>query len=66
MFKMDFATDNAAFDDMPATESARILREIARKIETGEQLGGGPIRDANGNRIGHWELTPYRDKRPPA
>ena len=57
MFKMEFATDNAAFDDMPATECARILRDIARKIETGERLDGGPIRDINGNRIGHWELA---------
>ena len=63
MFKAEFSTNNAAFDDMPATESARILRQIADNIESGAQLGGGAIRDANGNTVGHWELTPYRDKR---
>ncbi len=58
-FKAEFDTDNAAFDDAPASEAARILREIARKIEQGEDLGGGKIKDVNGNTIGHWELTPY-------
>lgn len=62
MFKAEFSTDNAAFDELPATESARILRVIARQIETGERLGGGPIFDVNGDRVGWWELTPYRDR----
>lgn len=59
MFKLHFDTDNAAFSDDPANEAARILREIADKLERGESLGGGPIRDANGNRVGHWEMTPF-------
>lgn len=59
MFRCEFITDNAAFDDAPASETARILREIARKIEQAADLGGGPVRDANGNTIGHWDLTPY-------
>lgn len=58
MFRCEFSTDNASFDDAPASETARILREIARKIETGEDLGGARIRDDNGNTIGHWELRP--------
>lgn len=52
MFKCNFETDNAAFDDAPASETAR-------KIEQGDDLGGGPIHDVNGNRVGYWELTPY-------
>lgn len=63
MFKIEFSTDNAAFDDAPASEVARILRKIARQVEQGDPLGGGPVHDANGNRVGHWELTPYTGKR---
>lgn len=62
MFKCSFSTDNAAFDEFPASETARILREIARKIEQGESLGGGPVYDSNGNKIGHWEMTPYSSR----
>lgn len=59
MFRMEFSTENAAFDDAPATEAGRILREIARKIEQcGDDLGGGPVYDLNGNRIGHWKFEP--------
>lgn len=58
MFKLNFETDNAAFDGAHIAESARILREIADKMESGAQVGGGPIRDINGNRVGHWEMTP--------
>lgn len=60
MFKLQFATDNAAFDDEArGPEAARILRQIAENIETGAQLGGGPIKCANGHTIGHWEQTPF-------
>lgn len=63
MFKLEFATDNAAFDDNPGHEAARILREIAAKLDRGDDLGGGPVRDSNGNKVGRWELTPYTGKR---
>lgn len=62
MFKAEFSTENDAFADAPAHESARILREIADKLERGESLGGGAIRDANGNTCGHWEMTPYSSR----
>lgn len=55
MFKAQFTTDNAAFDDSPASETAMILRHIAAQIESGEAFDG-PIRDSNGNRIGQWTL----------
>lgn len=55
MFELEFKTDNAAFADFPATECARILRDIANKLERGES-DGGPIRDANGNTVGHWRI----------
>lgn len=59
MVKIEFETTNAAFEQAPAWESARILRQIAEWLENGERLGGGPIFDVNGNRIGHWEMTPH-------
>lgn len=59
MFKLEFKTCNAAFDDFPITEAARILRDIADNLESGSQIGGGPARDANGNRVGWWEMTPF-------
>jgi hypothetical protein len=53
-FKMRFDCDNAAFDDMPEMEIARILRATADKIEAG---GVGynryqNVRDINGNIVG--------------
>ena len=56
MFKLEFETDNAAFDSYGlATETARILRKIAKRIEEG--LLDGKVIDLNGNSIGHYELN---------
>ena len=50
-------TDNAAFQgDSLGPELARILREIAEKLEGGRD--GGPVMDANGNRVGAWSMGP--------
>lgn len=54
-FRCEFKTDNAAFDDYPATETACILRDIVRKVEAGEAFDG-VIFDRNGNRIGNWSM----------
>ena len=53
-FALTFSTDNAAFEDGAATETARILREIADRIEAGDM--GGAARDANGNTVGVFAL----------
>ena len=46
-------TGNAAFEDEPATEIARILRDLADKFDRGEAHGDSmPLRDINGNRCG--------------
>lgn len=58
MLRIEFETDNDAFEDSLTSEVARILREIANKIENGDDLGGGSVKDVNGNTIGSWELTP--------
>lgn len=61
MFKVEFATDNAAFEGgNRVSEAARILREIADKMESGAQIGGGRVHDLNGNHVGHWEMTPFK------
>lgn len=56
MFKLEFKTDNAAFDDeYPENEIARILREVHNRVYEG--ASAGPILDSNGNTVGLWELT---------
>lgn len=48
---------NAAFEGSSGTEAARILRDVASRID-GEELGVNDcrfLRDVNGNRVG--ELT---------
>lgn len=55
MFKLEFSTDNAAFTNYAATETARILRRIASKIEAGDLKGR--VMDLNGNSIGHYDLN---------
>jgi hypothetical protein len=44
--------DNAAFAGSPSMETARILRLVAAKIDTGEESGN--IYDLNGNAVGIW------------
>ena len=57
MFKLEMETDNAAFDmELRHIECAGILQEITRKVRNGETEG--KCRDANGNVIGAWSLTP--------
>jgi hypothetical protein len=50
-FTVTFETDNAAFEDYE-TEVARILRAVAKQVESGSF--GGVIHDVNGNRVGNW------------
>jgi predicted deacylase len=52
MFTLHFETGNAAFEDAPETEIARILRAVADRIDAGEHLA--KIHDVNGNRIGEF------------
>lgn len=43
---------NAAFDENPAGEVARILRDLADRIETHGDEGRIALRDINGNTVG--------------
>ena len=54
VMKIVFSTENAAFEDYREGETARILCEVARKIEGGST--SGKVVDANGNTIGSYEI----------
>lgn len=59
MFKLSIECGNAAFDDLPGAECARILRQIADKIQEaspGDSIDGY-CHDFNGNRVGEWSLA---------
>ena len=53
-FELKFDMENAAFEEAPELELARILRDLAARIEVSG--AGVPseyvIRDVNGNRVG--------------
>jgi hypothetical protein len=56
-FTIEIDLSNAAFDDAPMSELARILRKIADDLESGRvelTYDRRPIRDANGNTVGHF------------
>ena len=56
MFKLKISTDNAAFEgDNFEYEITRILREIARKISSGQRENS--ILDINGNKVGEFTLN---------
>lgn len=57
MFKLEIETDNAAFEDGAELEIARILRNVAERLEYLDGLREGNARDINGNRVGRWELS---------
>ena len=59
MLKLAIETTNAAFEDDPAPECARILRALADFIEY-SQTTGGPIFDVNGARVGSFTLKQGR------
>lgn len=64
MFKLEFETDNEAFDSDIAKETAHILREIAECVSYADATKStiiGRIRDRNGNRIGRYALTQEGD-----
>lgn len=54
MLKVQIKTENEAFSDDKGAEVARILREIAKRLEDGWTTG--TPRDGNGNSVGTWLL----------
>lgn len=57
MFTLKISTANAAFDD-ETLELSRILRDVARRLDRGDRIGG--LRDINGNVVGSFNLTGKR------
>jgi hypothetical protein len=53
--KITVEMDNAAFEDSPAGELARILRDLSDKIEEGED--SVRLRDLNGNVVGQFAIS---------
>ena len=59
VFRLQVRTDSAAFEDDPAPELARILRDVAGRIEAGQDIGHYlTIHDVNGNPVGQYALKP--------
>lgn len=55
-----FGTGNAAFDESPVTEIARILRKIADDFEQ-NGIPVSTIRDINGNFVGEVQILDSED-----
>ncbi|MNK49866.1 hypothetical protein D3C87_687310 [compost metagenome] len=56
-FTVNMRCDNAAFDDAPEAEIARILREMADSLESRGASGFfETIHDINGNDVGRYAL----------
>lgn len=53
-FTVTIQTENAAFQDNEATETARILRHIADRLDRG--VTAGNAMDLNGNAVGRFVL----------
>lgn len=54
MFTLRINTDNAAFDGGDLCEVARILRQVADKLDRGHE--NGTCRDCNGNDVGSFDM----------
>lgn len=52
--KITITMDNAAFEDEPASELARILRDLAKHIEAGDTERR--LMDSNGNHVGTFKI----------
>lgn len=65
-FKLEIDLSNAAFDDNPASEIARILDKLAYEIGNDGGLGPKNLYDVNGNAVGHtsimWRGFPRADR----
>jgi hypothetical protein len=57
MLNVKINTKNAAFDEYPNEECARLLDEVANKLRDGKLEG--ILHDLNGNPVGHFQLTKH-------
>lgn len=57
MLRIHFSMSNAAFEETGASECARILRDLAERIEESGGFEYLRICDANGNSIGELQMS---------
>ena len=55
MLTITFETENAAFEGDKLREIAKMVRQVAEKIEAGRD--SGKIMDVNGNSIGTFDVS---------
>jgi hypothetical protein len=55
MFKLEIATDNAAFEDDIEGELYNILKDTANAVFDG--VTSGKIQDSDGNIVGNFKLS---------
>ena len=57
MLKLKINTENQAFDQAEGQEVARILRDLANRLEHLDKLQESqlPLRDLNGNTVGYYQ-----------
>jgi hypothetical protein len=55
---MKINSGNAAFQEDPHREVARVLKGVAKELENGplHDLSVMHLFDVNGNRVGHWSM----------
>ncbi len=53
-FRLEIQTGNAAFQEIPEVEIARLLRQAAMSVEAGARCEN--LSDVNGNPVGFWRL----------
>jgi hypothetical protein len=56
-FELKIECDNDAFGDWPGIEVARILRDVANRVDGDAEGTHGGVRDANGNTVGEWRFA---------
>lgn len=53
-FVVQFEMDNDAFVEDMRAETVRVLGEVSRRVEWGQDYGN--VKDVNGNTIGRWSI----------
>lgn len=61
MLRLQFSTENAAFEDDPNRAVAAILMDVAKRIQHFGETDG-IIKDENGNYIGSFWMKPHDDE----
>lgn len=53
MFRVEFETDNADFEDSGPDAIRHFMEQVVLGVACGERAG--KLRDRNGNTVGRWE-----------